>query len=91
MKVSMALEISGSRAYSKVIAMLPHAKACPICQKPVSPRRDNPSFPFCSPRCRQVDLGRWLGEEYRVPERQAEEREDEGGFPSEDEGHSHLS
>lgn len=24
-----------------------------------------------------VDLGRWLGEEYRVPERQADEREDE--------------
>ena len=23
--------------------------------------------PFCSPRCRLVDLGRWLGEEYRIP------------------------
>jgi uncharacterized protein len=42
---------------------------CPICQKPAATRPDNPSAPFCSPRCRQLDLGRWLGEEYRVPER----------------------
>lgn len=42
---------------------------CPTCRKPSGPRRENPSAPFCSPRCRQVDLGRWLGEEYRVPDR----------------------
>ncbi len=41
--------------------------ACPICKKDVPPRRDNPAFPFCSERCRLVDLGKWLGEEYRVP------------------------
>jgi len=23
-----------------------------------------PELPFCSPRCRLIDLGRWLGEEY---------------------------
>lgn len=27
----------------------------------------NPDFPFCSPRCKLIDLGRWLGEEYRIP------------------------
>jgi len=27
----------------------------------------NRAFPFCSDRCRLVDLGKWLGEEYRVP------------------------
>jgi endogenous inhibitor of DNA gyrase (YacG/DUF329 family) len=26
----------------------------------------NKRFPFCSERCRLVDLGRWLGEEYRI-------------------------
>jgi endogenous inhibitor of DNA gyrase (YacG/DUF329 family) len=39
-------------------------------------RRSSPSvdrtkvrtFPFCSPRCRDVDLGRWLSEEYRFPD-----------------------
>jgi endogenous inhibitor of DNA gyrase (YacG/DUF329 family) len=25
-----------------------------------------PQFPFCSARCRTVDLGRWLGEKYRI-------------------------
>jgi hypothetical protein len=50
---------------------------CPICKKPSPARGENASFPFCSRRCRAVDLGRWLGEEYRVPERQADEREDE--------------
>jgi len=38
---------------------------CPICGKPLS-LVDAPRGPFCSDRCRQVDLGRWLGERYRV-------------------------
>ncbi|NVJ24270.1 MULTISPECIES: DNA gyrase inhibitor YacG [Myxococcus] len=50
---------------------------CPICKKPAPPRAENPAFPFCSRRCRAVDLGRWLGEEYRMPDRQAEQTEDE--------------
>jgi endogenous inhibitor of DNA gyrase (YacG/DUF329 family) len=41
--------------------------ACPICKKEVAPRAQNPSFPFCSSRCKQVDLGKWLNEEYAVP------------------------
>jgi endogenous inhibitor of DNA gyrase (YacG/DUF329 family) len=32
-----------------------------------SPDRDWPDRPFCSPRCRLIDLGRWLGEDYRFP------------------------
>ena len=35
---------------------------CPICSKPVEPRYR----PFCSQRCQQIDLGRWLGETYRI-------------------------
>jgi uncharacterized protein len=50
---------------------------CPVCEKEVAPRSRNPTFPFCSPRCKQVDLGKWLGEEYRIPEKVREEREDE--------------
>lgn len=38
---------------------------CPICHTEVAARRpDNPSFPFCSGRCKTIDLGRWLGGEY---------------------------
>jgi uncharacterized protein len=33
----------------------------------VAPRDQNRAFPFCSDRCRLVDLGKWLGEEYRIP------------------------
>jgi len=43
------------------------ARACAICGKPVAPRRENRSFPFCSDRCRLVDLAKWLGEAYRIP------------------------
>jgi endogenous inhibitor of DNA gyrase (YacG/DUF329 family) len=34
-----------------------------------------PDIPFCSPRCRQIDLGRWLGEVYRIPKSTPEEAE----------------
>lgn len=39
------------------------AHPCPICGKPADPRHR----PFCSPRCRQVDLNRWLTGAYTVP------------------------
>jgi endogenous inhibitor of DNA gyrase (YacG/DUF329 family) len=58
------------------------APQCPNCKKPAAPRSENPSFPFCSARCRAVDLGRWLGEEYRISER-PDEREDEQPVPEE--------
>jgi endogenous inhibitor of DNA gyrase (YacG/DUF329 family) len=52
--------------------------SCPICAKSVRPRADNPWFPFCSPRCKQVDLGKWLDEGYRISsEPSGEEDEDE--------------
>ena len=43
------------------------APRCPICRRESPPRRVNRAFPFCSDRCKLVDLGRWLGEEYRIP------------------------
>jgi endogenous inhibitor of DNA gyrase (YacG/DUF329 family) len=33
----------------------------------VAPRASNPAFPFCSARCKLLDLGKWLGEDYRIP------------------------
>ncbi len=36
---------------------------CPICGKPADPRQT----PFCSPRCADVDLGRWLTGHYVIP------------------------
>ncbi len=43
------------------------SRACAICGKPVPPRDANRAFPFCSDRCRLVDLAKWLGEAYRIP------------------------
>jgi endogenous inhibitor of DNA gyrase (YacG/DUF329 family) len=42
---------------------------CPICDAAMPGNwQDYPDYPFCSKRCRIIDLGRWLGEEYRVPD-----------------------
>ncbi|MCK6547618.1 DNA gyrase inhibitor YacG [Myxococcota bacterium] len=40
------------------------SRKCPICKKPVEEAA--PTRPFCSTRCKDVDLGKWLGEEYRI-------------------------
>jgi endogenous inhibitor of DNA gyrase (YacG/DUF329 family) len=39
---------------------------CPICKKGARWEK-NPYRPFCSERCRLIDLGKWASEEYRVP------------------------
>lgn len=38
-------------------------RPCPICSKLSTPE----DYPFCSDRCRQVDLNRWFSESYTVP------------------------
>ena len=41
---------------------------CPICERwmeGASPA-DWPEFPFCSPRCKTIDLGRWLDGKYQI-------------------------
>ncbi len=42
------------------------AKPCPHCGKPAV-WEDNPFRPFCSERCRLIDLGKWASEKYRIP------------------------
>jgi endogenous inhibitor of DNA gyrase (YacG/DUF329 family) len=49
---------------------------CPICARLAAPREQNGAFPFCSVRCRQVDLGRWLDEKYRVSSAATPDAED---------------
>ena len=39
---------------------------CPACGKQALYSVDNPARPFCSMRCRSVDLGAWASESYRV-------------------------
>lgn len=40
---------------------------CPICGVESKPRSENSAFPFCCARCKTVDLGKWMNEEYRIP------------------------
>jgi uncharacterized protein len=43
---------------------------CPICKTPVDESqagRPRSYFPFCSERCKLIDLGRWLGGKYQIP------------------------
>jgi len=37
---------------------------CPICKKPV--KSASPDFPFCSERCRLLDLGKWASDGYVI-------------------------
>jgi uncharacterized protein len=39
---------------------------CPVCQREFE-KSSSPALPFCSERCRTIDLGRWLGEAYQLP------------------------
>jgi uncharacterized protein len=39
---------------------------CPTCRRR-APWEENPFRPFCSERCKLVDLGNWADERYRVP------------------------
>jgi uncharacterized protein len=47
--------------------------SCPICGKPTA----TGYRPFCSRRCADVDLGRWLTESYRIPADEVEDAETE--------------
>lgn len=42
---------------------------CPICGKEFAGTSldDLPAFPFCSDRCRLIDLGRWIDGDYTIP------------------------
>ena len=44
----------------------PRWLTCPVCQVRFC-AAESEALPFCSPRCRLVDLGRWLDERYGLP------------------------
>lgn len=56
-------------------------KPCPICGKPSS----EASRPFCSERCRSVDLNRWLSGAYAIPVAGGDDADEGDAFPVEDE------
>jgi uncharacterized protein len=58
---------------------------CPICKKPV--KSTNSDFPFCSERCRTIDLGKWASGGYVIssPVTDAEEGIRDGNIEDSDE------
>jgi endogenous inhibitor of DNA gyrase (YacG/DUF329 family) len=40
---------------------------CPICNKPNTWKSENPYKPFCSHRCKLIDLGEWASESRTIP------------------------
>jgi uncharacterized protein len=51
---------------------------CPICRREFPPE-DSPARPFCSERCRLIDLGRWLDERYGMETAPDDEEEPRQG------------
>lgn len=45
---------------------------CPTCRKQGTWLPDNQFRPFCSERCKLIDLGEWADEKYRVPSKPAD-------------------
>ena len=50
----------------------PREKKCPICGKPATPA----TRPFCSDRCKDLDLHRWLSGAYAIPATTDDDEED---------------
>jgi endogenous inhibitor of DNA gyrase (YacG/DUF329 family) len=48
---------------------------CPLCKKETS-WNDNSFRPFCSERCKLIDLGGWASEQYRIAEKKEDSEED---------------
>jgi uncharacterized protein len=55
---------------------MPSPPCCPICNRPLSGGTRGPQYPFCSPRCKLIDLGNWLGDSYVIADKPVPELED---------------
>lgn len=61
--------------------MKPPVVTCPTCGASVNWTPENRWKPFCSERCKLIDLGHWADEKYRLP---AESPPDENGVSVDD-------
>ncbi len=60
-------------ADGRKVTGLRRARPCPICDKPSV----KGSYPFCSQRCKDVDLSRWLSDSYAIPAEEEDNPDDE--------------
>jgi uncharacterized protein len=50
---------------------------CPTCRRPVEWSEQSAYRPFCSERCRLIDMGAWLTEQHKIPDGDADPTDDE--------------
>jgi endogenous inhibitor of DNA gyrase (YacG/DUF329 family) len=50
--------------------------SCPRCERPVEWSPNSRYRPFCSERCKLIDLGEWATEAYRIPDETARDADD---------------
>ncbi len=57
---------------------------CPTCKRPVTWSAESPYRPFCSDRCRLIDLGAWLTEQHKIPDESVSDGEEFEPGPARD-------
>jgi endogenous inhibitor of DNA gyrase (YacG/DUF329 family) len=57
---------------------------CPTCRRPVEWSPASPYRPFCSDRCRLIDLGAWFNEQHKIPDESASPADELAPDSSED-------
>ena len=72
------MSVKSNRAKQDNSALL---VACPHCGKEHQWNSSNRYRPFCSERCKMIDLGKWASEEYRVAQATDKEEQDLAGPP----------
>ncbi len=65
---------------------MPKTVSCPNCGRPVVWGEESPFRPFCSERCRLIDLGAWLEGDYQIIDDSDAPSDDP---PCEDSSHTH--
>ena len=58
-------------------AITPRLVTCPNCKKLTEYSTSNAFRPFCSQRCKMIDLGDWANENYKIPDNKPAEPDDE--------------
>ena len=61
---------------------------CPLCARSfeIEQLGDLPSFPFCTERCKMIDLGRWIDGAYAIPDKSQAEPTGTADLDDEDDG-----
>ena len=67
-------DTAGDRSNKSAVMPLGRRTPCPVCGKPAV-RADHP---FCSKRCADIDLNRWLAGAYAIPGTEGDEEDEEG-------------